>query len=159
MAAYCTEDDLVIGDAVVPTGLTKAKFIQDAADEIDSKIGYRYDTPVAGTSPRPVLLLLKRINAFLASGRLIMAADVAGQRSELHAYGASLVKEATDSLAAIAAGTVDLPIAVNPDNQTSGQNMPLIANVDAVSQVESFYGVLTSPTIAGFPTPYRAAGG
>jgi phage gp36-like protein len=158
---YCASDDLLTGDIPVVgrAGLDVSKFIQDAADEIDSKIGFRYATPVAGDAPRPVLLLLKRINSHLATGRLIMAADAAGQRTELHAYGVSLIREAHESLDAIAAGTVDLDVApATPVAPSEHQQGPLIFNVDPVSQVESFYGAVTA--LPGFtpPSPYPYAG-
>jgi len=154
--AYCATTDLLAGDIPL-TGLDAAKFVNDAADEIDSQIGFRYLTPVASDAARPVLLLLKRINAHLATGRMIMAADAAGQRSELHAYGESLVREALASLAAIAGGMVDLPVTPFPSNANDQVEAgPLIYNVDPVSQVEAFYGAFSSATNPGY---YPGAGG
>lgn len=159
MATYCSSDDLVLGDAQVPAGLTKSKFIGDAADEIDSQIGFRYVTPVAvGSAPRPVGLLLKRLNSHLATGLIILAANQSGEQEQLHAYGSYLVKEVRTVLRKIASGEIILEGAV-PVDAPQGRG-PVIANVDAVSQVESFYGALTDPTYTTqFPTPYRAAGG
>lgn len=158
---YCTSADLLTGDIPVVgrAGLDRAKFIQDAMDEIDSQIGLIYVTPVNSSStstvPRPVLLLLKRLNAHLATGRLIMAADAAGQRSEIHAYGRSLVREVHASLRQIADGTIELPIEKLPTEVPSEhQAGPLIFNVDPVSQVESFYGAITSFSGAKLPSPY-----
>lgn len=158
---YCVPADLVLGDAQLPTGMDLNKVIQDAMDEIDSKIGFRYHTPVATTAtdfPRPVLLLLKRLNAHLASGRIILAANISGEKSELHAYGAYLVREVERSLKAIADGSVDLPIPL-VEGTVVHQRAPLVANVDAASQVEAFYGALTNPLAVAFPTPYRSVGG
>lgn len=161
MATYCTTDDLLIGDIPTTAVLTPAKAVQDAADEIDSKIGFRYSTPVdvtpTGPTPRPVLLLLKRLNAHLASGRLIMAAAAAGSQDNVHAYGASLVREVTRTLNQIAEGELDLdglePLSPEP------VRAPLIFNVDPRSQVEGFYDTLTNPLAAEFGSPYRSAGG
>lgn len=164
--AYCTVADLLIGDISTSVALSPTKYVNDAADEIDSKIGFRYTTPVASTSPRPVLLLLKRLNSHLASGRLILAATISANQEELNAYGASLVNDAQLTLEAIASGDMRLPGApLNPDT-TVVVTDPLMSapilhsNLDSVSQVEAFYSAVTSPGTLGYmPDPYRAASG
>lgn len=161
MAAYCTTGDLLTGDIPTTAALTPEKAVQDAADEIDSKIGFRYSTPVditpTGPTPRPVTLLLKRLNAHLASGRLIMAAAASGSQDNVHAYGASLVREASRTLNAIADGTLDLD-GLEPLVPFTPK-APLIHNEDATSQVENFYNAVTSPLVFGLPSPFRPAGG
>jgi|SRR5690348_1250597 len=109
MTAYCASGDLVLGGIPTPAGLDQNKIVADAADEIDSQIGMRYLTPIdTANVPRPVQLLLKRINVALASGRLILAADSNGENQQLHAYGLSLINEAKEALRAIAAGDMFL---------------------------------------------------
>ena len=164
--SYCTTADLLLGDISTSTALDPAKYVNDAADEIDSKIGFRYQTPVANTAPRPVLLLLKRLNAHLATGRLILAATISANQEELNAYGASLVNDAMLTLTAIAEGEMPLPgTTVNPDIPTVDPDDPsllpiLHSNLDPVSQVEAFYAGVTTPGFLGsMPSPYRAAGG
>lgn len=163
---YCEVPDLLIGDITVSAALDPEKYVNDAADEIDSKIGFRYLTPVPNTAPRPVLLLLKRVNSHLASGRLILAATISAEMEELNAYGANLVADAELTLAAIASGEMKLPgtelapevVVVDPTNPLNGP--VLIDNLDPVSQVESFYNILTNPSSLGyFPVPYRAGSG
>lgn len=144
--AYCTVEDLLIGD--IPTGgaLDPAKYVADAADEMDSKIGFRYVTPVTSTV-RPVILLLKRINAHLASGRMILAATISAEGEQLNAYGQSLVADAMLAIEAIASGEMPLPNVqintdviepVDPDAEVIGP--VLISNLDHESHVEAFYG-------------------
>lgn len=166
--AYCVEADLLIGDISVSAQLSPAKYVADAADEIDSKIGFRYKIPVDPvSSPRPVLLLLKRLNSHLASGRLILAATISANQEELNAYGASLVNDAQLTLAAIADGEMILPgAAPNPDlPPPPAEDDPLAQkilynNLDLVSQVEAFYTAVTSPSFGShFPDPYKASAG
>lgn len=145
--AYCTVQDLLIGD--IPTGgqLDPLKYVNDAADEIDSKIGFQYETPVDVASvPRPVVLLLKRLNAHLASGRLILAATISAEDERLNAYGQNLVDSVELTLVAIATGEQLLPGApineetANPqDHSVSSNAFALIANLDRESHVEAFY--------------------
>jgi hypothetical protein len=164
---YCATTDLLTGDVPLSSrpNLDPVKFVADAADEIDSKIGFRYHTPIDtgdGSLPRPVSLLLKRLNAHLASGRLIMASTINSQGTETHAYGVYLVREASRTINMIAEGElllegVELASGVSVNNPAK----VLISNLDAVSQVEAFYGAAASGSIlpVGFPSPYRAAGG
>lgn len=164
---YCVESDLLIGDISVSAALSPTKYVADAADEIDSKIGFRYDTPIPATAPRPVLLLLKRLNSHLASGRLILAATISANQEELNSYGASLVNDAQLTLEALASGEMVLPgVAASPDlPPPPAEDDPLaqkilLSNLDPVSQVEAFYGAVTSPDVLGYmPDPYRAAAG
>ncbi|HWI68184.1 MAG TPA: hypothetical protein VNS88_07365, partial [Nitrospiraceae bacterium] len=71
---YSEVTDLLTGNVPTPAYLSPQKYVDDAADEIDSKIGFVYETPIdvtySSSNPvtRPVRLLLKRINNFLASG-------------------------------------------------------------------------------------------
>lgn len=156
--AYCEEGDLLLGDIPIASYVSKTGYVNDAADEIDSYIGFIYRTPVTFTDPddpatRPARLLLKRINAHLASGRLIMALDAGGQDDRLHAYGYSLVKEAVASLMGIADGSIVLegaaPVVEAPDSvEPKGI---VINNLDEESNVEAFYNRVASPTyIPGF---------
>lgn len=160
--AYCEVTDLLTGTIPTPTALNPTKFVSDAADEIDSKIGMIYATPVVITDTvagqpnpvvRPVRLLLKRLNVHLASGRLIMAAAANMEDTQLHAYGWSLVKEATDTLTAIAAGELNL-VGVEPaEGATASVTTPLISNLDAESNVEAFYDRIANPSYS-FLRPY-----
>jgi hypothetical protein len=143
---YCITSDLMLGNIPIPTDAQK--YVDLAAEEIDSKIGFKYATPVVvGSSPeeRPTTLLLKKINAWLASGRLIMAKDAGGEDDQLHQYGFYLVNEAMAALNAIVDGSVVLPGATpaTPDDNLS--SAPIISNVDASSAVEDFACVFGSP--------------
>ena len=158
--AYCQTGDLLNGSIPLPSNIDPQKIIQDAADEIDSKIGYRYVTPIDLTEidptkdaavdgglkvSRPVRLSLKRINAALATGRIILAVASPQEQAALHAYGLSLVNEAAMALEMIRTGQVDLDgvdVIPNEAPQVSG---PQISNLDPESNVEAFYNRIAAP--------------
>lgn len=151
--AYSAVGDLLTGNLPLSTFLSPAKFVQDATNEIDSKIGLIYKTPldlddtvtidaqvVPNPIPRPARLMIKRIANFLASGRLILAMDISGEDNHLHSYGESLVTEALAALGGIQCGDVPIPGAgpADPD-APEPQTGPRIINSDSVSAVDVFY--------------------
>lgn len=147
--AYSEVTDLLTGNIPTPGYLTPQKYVDDAADEIDSKIGFVYETPInVADDPdnpvvRPVRLLLKRINNFLASGRLLLAVTASDEDTSLHAYAKSLVDNAELALEAIFDGTILLEGAteLNPQTEDSHRG-PMIANKDEFSAVDDFYDQL-----------------
>lgn len=158
MPTYSDKDDLLTGNVPLPPYIDVNQFIQDAADEIDSHLGFIYKTPIQmdenGPVSRPARLLLKRISAHLSSGRLIMALDSSGQNEQLHNYGIYLVNEATSALRQIAEGKIRLDGAELPEDETTAApNGPLISNLDSESQVEAFYDRIANP--AYVPVSFR----
>lgn len=155
MVAYSEVADLLTGKIPTPSSLDPQKYVDDATDEIDSKIGLIYKTPIDlgefSDVPRPVRLLLKRINNFLASGRLILAVASPQEQANLHAYGWSLVREATAALDSIASGEVTIDGAERLTDDTVAITAPLISNVDSESNVEAFYDRLANPDYHFFP--------
>lgn len=171
--AYSDPVDMKIPD-VGPASATldPAKYTSDAADEIDSIIGYRYTTPIdvteGGSTPRPVRLLLKRLNAFLATGRFIQALTALQEDQQLNAYGNAMVEEVLASLYAIADGTVILPGLTLTDGEVTpglGEaapvarvTVPLINNLDAESNVEAFYDRIANPYYVYYPLDASGTG-
>lgn len=154
---YSTEEDFLTGKIPIPQYIDQDKILADTADEMDSHIGFIYKTPVdmtetPGTTSRPARLLLKRISAHLSSGRLIMAADSSGQNQELQSYGIYLVREAMSALAEIKNGNIILDGAEKVPAAQDVATGPLIANVDAESNVEAFYDRVANPKYY-FSTP------
>lgn len=165
--AYCEVSDLLIGDIPTSVSLDPQKYVNDAADEIDSKIGFIYKTPIditgASAAPRPVVLLLKRLNSHLASGRLIMAATILIEDKQLNAYGKNLVADAELSLTAIATRQFLLPGVDPPTGITAPSGVPatapLLANVDKESSVEAFYDrIAMNPKRPVYPPGYPRPG-
>lgn len=120
---YSKVEDLLLGDLIIPRTVSKDKFIEDASDEMDAKLGWMYATPLAPCEvpadateteptfehlPRHERLLLKSICNRLASGRLILTLDAAGEQTTLHAYGYRLVQDALGELNMLANGEVEL---------------------------------------------------
>lgn len=144
--AYCTSADLLLGNVPVPSDAQK--YIDAAAEEIDSHIGFKYQTPVVvGNSPeqRPIELLLKRLNAWLASGRLILALDGAGEDDQLHTYGAYLVTQVNETLAKIMDGSITLPGVPPSSPEGSIQTGPMMANGEEASFVDAHAEVFGNP--------------
>lgn len=155
--AYAAVTDLLTGAIPTPAYLSTQKYVDDAADEIDSHIGLMYATPIDVTDVesnpvvRPVRLLLKRINTYLATGRLIMAATSNGEDDNLHAYGLSLVQEANAALKSISSGEIVLTGVLPADpNALARTTGPLISNVDPESSVEAFYDRVANPNYSFF---------
>ena len=153
---YSEVADLLLGD--IPTPNDAEKYVNDASDEIDSKLGMRYVTPITVDETVPAYrstpLLLKRINNLLASGRLILAKAASASQQEPNAYGLSMVNDALVALNQLTSGDITLPGASFLEENDVGQSGPIISNLDAQSNVESFYGMVTTPsTYQGQPYP------
>lgn len=139
---YSEVGDMLLGDIPKSSDADAQKYVNDAADEIDSKLGLRYQTPiVVDDSPahRATELLLKRINNWLASGRYIMAKSASSSMTDINTYGLQLIKDATMALDAIVSGDVTLPGVTFLNEDDLGRSGPMISNLDAESNVESFY--------------------
>lgn len=140
---YSRTQDMLVGDIPLSSGSDAERYVNDAADEIDSRIGHIYSTPVdvSDGSPveRPARLLLKRISNFLATGRYLMALQAPNQRLETNAYAERLIREASESLNMIAEGQIILEGAETEDGDELAPVGPLINNLDPESNVEAFY--------------------
>lgn len=153
---YSQSSDMLLGDLPLVSA-NADKYVQDASDEIDSKLGFTYVTPMVLTgSPRPVQLLIKRINNFLATGRYILAVASPTEQQALHAYGKSLVDSAESSLASIVCGDIVLDGVPRVDSDgTSSNNGPVILNQDPESMVDAFYDRVANPNYGVVvSTPY-----
>lgn len=142
MTAYCTVDDLLTGDIPLPTYISDQKVVDDAADEIDSIIGFVYSTPIVMVDIpeyRPSKLLLKRINSHLATGRLLMQIAASEEDTTLHAYGKSLVDSSLTTLNQLANRDFVLEGATMFSDAQATPTGPLQYNKDEVSNVDAFY--------------------
>lgn len=141
---YSTAADLLKGDMpMVARYGDGTKLVEIAADEIDAQIGHLYVTPfVIPDTPenRPSILLLKKINNFLASGRYILDMALGGEDNLLNAYGMSLVKEAMELLYKICEREIILTGAqFIPKEDVRKFSAAEIRNEDSNSLVEGFY--------------------
>lgn len=162
--SYCLVTDLLTGNIPTPALLTPQKFVDDAADEIDSYLGQKYTTPLVllSTDPaqRPGYLLLKRINSHLATGRLILAVSAGGEDKNLNAYGKSLVDESIAALQELTEGNYVIVGALPlPGDTVGNSNSPLIFNVDDSSAVEDFMDRLINPPLVPYYPGFPYSGG
>lgn len=141
--AYSTKEDLLIGDVpLAPRYGDGSKFVDLAADEIDAEIGHIYVTPVdLADTPgnRPARLLLKKINNFIASGRIVLDMSLAGEDTQLQSYGRSLLSEGVSLLQQISNGGIVLTGAELLPGTDDNPKGPSVSNEDPASLVESFY--------------------
>lgn len=164
MATYSEVGDLLLGD--IPTPRDSEKFVQDATDEINSKLGLRYVVPIVVdqtvSANLVTVLLLKRINNHLASGRLVCAKAASGSQQEVHQYGMSLIREAEAALSQLMSGDMTLPGASFQSTDDVGQSGPIVSNLDKQSNVESFYTMVTTPACypgQSYPVIYPSGSG
>ena len=143
--AYCNDGDLLIGDVGLSSTLSKASFVRDAADEMDARLGFVYVLPITGI-PTYAQLLLKQINARLASGRLLMSIAAPAEEDGVHRYGEWLIKQAYDDLYAICNGSIVLGGATVAVDTTP--NTAAIENYDDESAFDQFYNT----TMRGTPS-------
>lgn len=141
MTTYSTVDDFLIENIPLPRTLNAQKFVNDAADEIDSVIGARYATPINMLESGPVLrhsrLLIRRVSVALSTGRMILALATPGEDGSLHAYGARLVRDALSLLEGIRVGDILLEGAETTDSFGQDGTMSIV-NHDPTSIVDTF---------------------
>lgn len=140
---------MLLGDMSVSPTVDKDAYVEDAANEIDSRIGVRYETPInvgeGTTLAHHSIMLLKKLNNHLATGRFIMAEAIGGEDSSVHAYGVFMVQSALREIDMIRSGEIDLE---GVDERFSGvddSTGPTIYNEDATPAVQTFYDNVMSP--------------
>lgn len=158
--AYCESSDLVTGGIPLPANTTTQDYIKNASDEIDSYLAALYVTPITvpmlpdGINPidskhRQTILTLKRINAHLASGRLLTSLASGGEDDQVHAYGLMLLREALAAIKQLATGSPDLHGSTKQEESNEADMRGAVYNVDPYSQVESFYGMAAPGGLMG----------
>jgi hypothetical protein len=149
--AYIDPDQVQnhLGDLQISSSISLDSVAEDAADEMNVRLGERYVVPLnlAHASLLPHhKKLVEQINARLAAGRLIMAVASPSEDRDLHNYGKYLVDLAMADLDLVVSGRVLLggqtasTVATDPDAHRG----PSIFNQDDESgveqYVEAFYG-------------------
>lgn len=146
MSAYCVASDLMLGPLGVegdetPRWLNVEKEIEKAAGEIDSVLGRVYKLPLVLPEGSADQQMLNKLNRFIASGRILMAAASAQEADSVHQYARYLISSAEKALQGFVDGTLFL------DNQTPSSSAtqdypsgPEIFLSDEGSFVKSFYG-------------------
>lgn len=117
------------------------KYIEAAAEEIDMVVGRKYVLPLTLEAGTADYLLLKKLNRFIASGRILMGASAANEKNGVHKYASYLLAEAIAALNAISAGYIELSTQPeNPANKQDYDSGPAIFLSDEESFTRQFYG-------------------
>jgi len=153
--AYCAVGDLLLGDVTVGGTINRQLYVDQAADEMDAKLGWLYETPIAEavegyegpaldpSMPRHEKLLLKNINAKIATARLIMAVSINEEGNAVHAYALRMLKEGNDELLMIANGDLVLTAPrVETPSGTVLTRTPGVVNIDEESLLDPFYNTV-----------------
>lgn len=138
---YATENDLMLGDMLLGPAVSPEKYLQEAEEDVDIALGDSFEMPYDVDDPNAIertVILLRRITARLASGRLILAQAIGGEDQSLQAYGKHLISEAEQVLTAIRNGSLDFegPTPIEGAVEYTG---PTVYNYDSESAVDSFY--------------------
>lgn len=174
---YSEKSDLLIGDLFISERFDQGKFVQEAGDEINAKLGWLYELPLhlpwSVTNPEvdPIpddswtllpehqKLLLKGINNKLASGRLILTLSIPGEETTLHAYGYSLVREAQSELMVLANGEYWLAAQRSILETAKPDSRPSITQHDEESLLLGFENTVLrkhDPSVAWYSQPGKA---
>lgn len=156
--AYSTVDDLLTGDTRIDGVIDTNAFVNAAADEMDSALGFIYETPIVlADTPinRPTSLLLKLINNYLATGRIILTISRSAEDNSLDALGKYYVNTALNRLNMIVEGKISLVGATRIQDESTPKG-PEIFNAEPDSLVDMFYGNF-NPSNPGYYSGYPYA--
>ena len=142
---YCEPDDLILGQLSedIPRwiGSDYNKQIELAAEEIDLMVGRVYRLPLTLVEGTIDYLLMKKLNRFIATGRILMAASSANETSNVHKYAAYLLAQGNAALEAIVNGTLELVDQEKTDDSLQDYDSgPSIFLSDKDSFIRDFYG-------------------
>lgn len=135
---YCDKKDLELSKSILlPPTLDLDHEVMRAAEDMDALLGFIYTLPFDTLKDHEVLLL-KKINADMATGRILLQLYGEGDGDALHAYGLRLVSEAESMLMKLANGEVDLSATRDATVDLDAQRGPRILNRDEESGVDIF---------------------
>lgn len=174
---YSDPEDVLVGtDLALPADDTIDRFVKDAAKEIDSRLGFKYVTPLKFTrivngsvteiieddpsTYTPSYLLINRLSNFIASGRYILAASSPEEQNGIHQYGNKLLRDAEAILSQITSNRADLELEEIPVESNESPYGLLVSNREQQSFVQRFEDQPTNYNnpYAGAestPSPYR----
>jgi len=136
-----TKNDLLLGDAHLPTAVDPDKYLDLARSEIDAFVGITYQLPLPPL-PNHLVGFFRTMHAKLASGRLLLAQAAVAQDRELHAYGLYLVKQAEADMAKV--GTTYQIVGATP-REVEGDRTPSISNPEERSPWDAYEEYVHSP--------------
>lgn len=154
VVAYCASTDLLLGNIQKPAPSVLDQFVQNGADTINVKLGFKFVTPIVIDTNVPGAnasqTFLKQVNIYLSTGMYIAASSASAEDIQLNAYGKYLLAEAEAALNAVAEGQQILLGATTLNAGDMQESGPIVRNVDASSGVEDFYAYVRDPWHSGF---------
>jgi len=109
---YCTPSDLDLSRVIMDDPEETQRFVLQATEEMDSKLGWLYIVPLPmSTMKYHERLLIKTICRKIATGRMILTYAVPDEGGSNHSYGLRLIQEGLDELHMIANGDITLSVA------------------------------------------------
>ena len=173
---YSHPDDLLVGTNIaLPRMLSREAFVRDAAREIDSRLGFRYRTPLRfmrtlptgerievdpsdPSTHTPTFLTIQRLSNNIASGRLLLAIAAPGEDNTLNAYAMKLLRDAEGIFSQIDSGKIALELAPRDEvSETRGSRMR-VAGPDPYSRVEGYSNLRRPFAVDAEPLPMDQPG-
>jgi hypothetical protein len=170
---YSAKEDLLVGTDINWNDADKQVFLVDAANEIDSRLGFMYGTPLRFTKldesgvtvplpdneTSPSKLLIQQVSNRLASGHLLMARAAASEDVVLNSYAVRLLRDAEMSICQILAGKPPLDADISDPDDGSNGRVPIVTNADSESYVSAYMHFNQHPDAIDAepypPKPYR----
>lgn len=171
---YSDPEDVMYGTGMArPADDTLERFVRDAAMEIDSRLGFKYKTPlifthvvngsVAFVDPEdkatwtPSYILITRLSNLLASGRYILATTAPEEDNALHQYGVKLLRDAEAILSQITSNRTELEIEELVTETADSPYGLLVKNRESQSYIQAFEDQPRNynPGAESTPQPYR----
>ena len=141
--AYCRVGDIDLGSLELPRGFSTQTAVDRASDDIDAVLGRFYRLPLSLSDKNPAhvpyILLLKKLNTYLATGDLIFKAAGARQDDSLNAYAMWYLNRGKDMLKQIEQRKILIPDQREIDAPEGEYAGPIVTNKDSASRVEAFY--------------------
>jgi|SRR6187431_2194660 len=143
---YCTEEAIRthLGQNVkFPPNMTFDSLRESSANELDSKLGARYVTPIVASASDPVqqptAYWLQNVSSMIAAGRFMLSTSAPGSQDTANNYGMYLLNMANAAISEVLTGQRDL-VGIAEQGDT-GQEFkgPAVINGDAYSQVDLYY--------------------
>lgn len=143
--AYCTPADVTLGSMDLPRGVSVQTVIDTQAEFIDAVLGRIYRLPIvldAGNpAHKPYKFLLKKLNAYMATGTILLNAGGAQQVTDVNAYALWYLNHAEIMLKKIEDREVDFPGQEPANPGTDDADAPMVVAKDSFSRVDAFYEV------------------
>jgi len=143
---YCTEADIrthLGANVKLPATMSFDTMREAASNELDSKLGVRYVTPIVASVSDPVqqptAYWLSTVTAMIAAARFMLSTAAPGSQETANNYGVYLLATAEGLIKEVISGQRDLIGIIEVGDTGQKYKGPAIINEDAYSQVDVYY--------------------